>query len=180
MQNIDITRIVRNMVIELPFSTDEYMLNNKSDRNVLIVATLNAGSGDYNSALTGNVERWSSDEERFFERFSIAGKRGNDIALFCNETLTSFAFGGSGSLPNVLRTRQRQYRSHWRDDSGNRHPRDWENKEYKEYVLNNIVREGEVKIHPLVILQGEYIKVQFIDNGSSHDFKGFVHIALIC
>lgn len=183
---VEITDLARNKTFTLQHNLDRsklYTIYNRSGQHALVVVTMNAGSGDINESMeTIGNGRWInvSDIDRRLELRSIAGRRGNDIQLFYNNTLKCTASGGSGSIAGVLRQTDYHWNSFWTDGSGKKHYRGWHYGRTTMHNYHRIAREGEQIVAPLIVFNNDCIKINFVDNGARGNiFKGSVFFSLL-
>lgn len=159
-------------------STNSHTIVNDLKRDVVIVVSMNAGSGDFNGntrfrGISGGNNYW-----QWQDWLSIAGKNGVNINLSKDSKLISNAIGGSGSLGELLTHRQRHDRYVWKDGSGKEHFEGWH--DWYDIHRNNaynIKREGQQDFKILIFNAGSTLKIDFIDNGARNVFKGSIALS---
>ena len=181
MANYIIQDMIANKNISIKHSTNanlSHTITNKSKQNLLMVVTLNAGSGDINDTTRDNS--WLADDiTQYYDTLSLAGNKGTTINLKKGSTLLATAEGGSGNLADVISRRQRRNNSYWKDDSGNKTYRGWGSWYDTQNTPNahKIARKGQVVFYPLILKDNESINIDFIHNKADKaDFKGSVYI----
>lgn len=161
--------------------TTEHIITNNTGRSFLLLAQMQAGSGDINENLrytfTEGHYVWNShgSGNAYDNYFSQNGNRGNFINL--NHKDKNFSvIGGSGSLEGINTKRYRYYWHVTRDSSGGIKWKGWRGVGWQDY--NNsykIAREGQKKHIILFFRAGDSIRINFTSFGSSGD-KGFVRL----
>lgn len=161
--------------------TTEHIITNNTGRSFLLLAQMQAGSGDINENLRHTFTEghyvWNShgSGNAYDNYFSQNGNRGNFINL--NHKDKNFSVvGGSGSLEGINTKRYRHYWHVTRDSSGNIKWKGWAGVGWQDY--NNsykIAREGQKKHIILFFRAGDSIRINFTSFGSSGD-KGFVRL----
>ena len=151
----------------------EHIITNNTGRSFLLLAQMQAGSGDINENLRHTFT--GGTQEAYDNYFSQNGNRGNFINL--NHKDKNFSVvGGSGSLEGINTKRYRYYWHVTRDSSGNIKWQGWRGAGWTGY--NNsykIAREGQKKHIILFFRAGDSIRINFTSFGSSGE-RGYVRL----
>ena len=149
----------------------EHIITNNTGRSFLLLAQMQAGSGDIHAG-DGNTTWTESGSWGSYNYFSFAGKRGNFINL--NHKDKNFSVvGGSGGLENILTRKENKYYQRHSDLSNTWYK--WEHRGWDYYNTHKIAREGQKKHVVLFFKAGESIRINFTSFGSSGE-KGFVRL----
>lgn len=159
-------------------SNNSHIITNDLKRDIVVVISLNAGSGEFNETsyyrgVSGGNNYWQHQDW-----LSNAGNKGAIINLSKDSILIATADGGSGSLANILTRRQKRDRYVWKDGSGNDNFEGW-HPWYDTYnkVTHNITREGQQDFKILIFNAESELKIDFIDNGARNTYKGSVSLS---
>lgn len=159
-------------------STNSHTIVNDLKRDVVIVVSMNAGSGDFNGNLKMVLNDHWADYARTEKYHSIAGKQGTTINLSKDSKLISIANGGSGNL-EIEALRKRYHRDVYRDNSKNVTGYGKWKFQFNTFENNayNIKREGQQDFKILIFNAGSTLKIDFIDNGARNVFKGSIALS---
>lgn len=160
-------------------STNSHTIVNDLKRDVVIVVSMNAGSGDFNGNLRWHKNTPWDDRQKVDEYYSIAGKQGTTINLNKDSKLISIANGGSGNL-EFYAVGHKLERDQYRDNSGNiKGYGEWRVTQHYIYRNDryNIKREGQQDFKILIFNAGSTLKIDFIDNGARNVFKGSIALS---
>ena len=159
----------------------EHIITNNTGRSFLLLAQMQAGSGDINENLRHTFTEghyiWNrhGSGNAYDNYFSQNGRRGNFINL--NHKDKNFSVvGGSGSLEGINTKRYRYYWHVDRDVSGDIKRKGWRGVGWQDYNnTHKIAREGQKKHIVLFFKPNESIRINFTSFGSSGE-KGFVRL----